>query len=53
MVGVAQEKLKVEDVRWMLDNPHHVNFSKYPVEAAPPGGLYLKEIAYNPKGSSW
>lgn len=49
IVSVARGKRSMEDLRWLLDNPHPVNWMRFNEVLAPGHGLYLADVVYDPR----
>ncbi|KAK7081565.1 tRNA pseudouridine synthase-like 1 [Halocaridina rubra] len=48
LVAVAQGKLTLDDIQWLLDNPSPKNW-KPQASTAPPEGLFLLRVKYHPE----
>uniref|UniRef100_A0A914X2X1 tRNA pseudouridine synthase n=1 Tax=Plectus sambesii TaxID=2011161 RepID=A0A914X2X1_9BILA len=49
IVSVARGKRTMEDLKWLLDNPHPVNWVRFNEVLAPGHGLYLADVVYDPR----
>lgn len=47
LVGVAQGRLSLEDVQYLLDHPSERNWNSK-ATVAPPDGLFLLDVEYPP-----
>uniref|UniRef100_A0A914X1G0 tRNA pseudouridine synthase n=1 Tax=Plectus sambesii TaxID=2011161 RepID=A0A914X1G0_9BILA len=49
IVAIASGKRTVDDLKWLLDNPHPSHWLRFNLKDAPAHGLYLTDVVYDPR----
>ncbi|CAI5448500.1 unnamed protein product [Caenorhabditis angaria] len=49
LVNCAYDRMPVEKVKWLLKNPKSANFFDSGIPVAPPNGLFLTDVVYDPE----
>uniref|UniRef100_A0AC34GUM3 tRNA pseudouridine synthase n=1 Tax=Panagrolaimus sp. ES5 TaxID=591445 RepID=A0AC34GUM3_9BILA len=48
IVAYANGRIEMRDIEWLLSRPDPINFFAFHIKAAPPNGLFLANVVYDP-----
>lgn len=49
LVNYSYSRMPRKTIRWLLDNPISSNFQDLQIPIAPPQGLFLTDVVYDPR----